>query len=358
MKTLRAKRILKRVVGFLLAFILFFTGISMFGSAVVFRVLFRRIDTLPVYVEIPYDEIAAPQYRREPVSFLSGENRLSGWLYGGGENGLVVIAPGMNSNSETHLAEVMFFRDNGYSVLAYTGTGFCDSEGEGIVGLQQSKLDLLAALDFVSTDSRTSALPVILYGHSMGGYAAASVLDEAQVSGAICVSGFNAPVETMYRLARRYVGAAADVEYPFLYLQNIFVFGGDADDSAVESINSVDTPVLIVQGTQDAVVTEDVSIFSHEDEITNPNADFIAVDAPNRSGHRSVWLSDSAAAYVAGRQKTLEQLDEQYGGAIPQEEWDAFYLTLDVEKACELDPQFKKAVLQFCEDSIEVGMNK
>lgn len=352
MKKVRFKRIIKRVVGFFLAFLLFFTGLSMFGSAAVFRILFRRVDTLPAYVEIPYEEIAAPQYAREKISFLSDENRLSGYLYGGGESGLVIIAPGMNSNSETHLAEVMFFRDSGYSVLAYTGTGFCDSEGDGIVGLQQSKRDLLSAIAFASGDSRTRDLPLILYGHSMGGYAAASVLDEADVSGAICVSGFNAPVETMYRLARRYVGAAADVEYPFLYLQNVLVFGGDADDEAVESINSVDTPVLIVQGTQDAVVTEDVSIFAHEDEITNPNADFIAVNEPHRSGHRSVWLSESAAAYVAQQQETLEQLDGLYGGDIPQEERDAFYSALDAAKATELDENFKQAVLRFCEESI------
>ena len=350
MKSNRVKHIFKRVVCFLLIFLLFFTGASMLGSAAVFKLLFGRVDTLPAYVEIPYDSIETERYPREEISFLSGENRLSGYLYGGGERGLVIVAPGMNSNSETHLAEIMFFRDSGFSVLAYTGTGFCDSEGDGIVGLQQSKLDLSAALDFAAADSRTRDLPVILYGHSMGGYAAAAVLEEAdEVRGAICVSGFDKPIETMYRLARRYVGVAADVEYPFLYWQSLLIFGGDADVSAVDSINSVDIPVLIFQGSEDSVVSEDVSLYSHEDELTNPNVTLISVDEPHRSGHRGVWLSDGAAAYVAERQEELERLDSRYEDGIPQPEREAFYSTLDVKRATELDEGFKNRVLELCD---------
>ena len=68
-----------------------------------------------------------------------------------------------------------------------------------------------------------------LYGHSLGGYAVAAALDEADVKAAVCLSGFNSPVQTMHGKAKEYVGVLADIEYPFLCLQNRFVFGDDAD---------------------------------------------------------------------------------------------------------------------------------
>ena len=78
-----------------------------------------------------YEDIA-DRYDREPVSFLSGENRLTGHLYcGGNSEGLVVIAHGLGGGEESYLPETMYFADHGYQVLCYSNTGCWDSEEIG-----------------------------------------------------------------------------------------------------------------------------------------------------------------------------------------------------------------------------------
>lgn len=345
----KVHKIIKRVVCFFLIFIFAFTALSMVMSVVIFGALFHRVDSLDRYVEITY-ALADPDHKREQISFQSGDNTLSGYLYSANKpKGLVIIAPGMNSGSDSHLAEIMFFADNGYRCLAYDATGVCQSEGGSTVGLQQSKRDLLAAIDFVNDSPGLKDLPVYLYGHSLGGYAVASVLDEAKVEAAVCLSGFDSPVRTMHDKAKEYVGALADIEYPFMYLQNVFIFGSDADDTAVESINSVDTPILICRGSSDETLPYDLSLNACEDEITNGNASFMEVSDPCRGGHTNMWLSGESAKYRAELQDELNDLNDVYGGDIPKEVIDDFYSGVDAEKAMKLDNSFMNTVLTFME---------
>ena len=338
---------LKRVIGIFLLIIFAFSALSMAGSVVIFGVLFHRVDSLDNSVEITY-ALAESNCRREQISFDSGGNKLSGYLYSANDpKGLVIIAPGMNSNSDSHLAEILFFADNGYRVLAYDATGVCQSEGDSTVGLQQSKRDLLAAIDYAEKDPKTKALPVYLYGHSLGGYAVAAALDEADVKAAVCLSGFNSPVQTMHDKAKEYVGVLADIEYPFLYLQNRFVFGDDADDTAVDSVNSSDTPILICRGDNDDTIPYELSLSSREDEITNVNAKFVKVDDEFRDGHTNLWLSGDSAKYMSDLQNELNDLNHIYDGDIPKNVLDDFYGKIDVKRAMKLDKDFMNRVLEF-----------
>lgn len=337
----------KRVVGFFLLIIFVFTALSMIASVVIFGVLFHRVDSLDNYVEISYS-LSGVSLSRKEVSFKSGENKLSGYLYSAkNPKGIVIIAPGMNSSSDRHLAEIKFFTENGYMALAYDATGVCKSEGGSTVGLQQSKRDLLAAIDYAEKDPKTKALPVYLYGHSLGGYAVAAALDEADVKAAVCLSGFNSPVQTMHDKAKEYVGVLADIEYPFLYLQNRFVFGDDADDTAVDSVNSSDTPILICRGDNDDTIPYELSLSSREDEITNVNAKFVKVDDEFRDGHTNLWLSGDSAKYMSDLQNELNDLNHIYDGDIPKNVLDDFYGKIDVKRAMKLDKDFMNRVLEF-----------
>ena len=220
MNKTRLHKILRRVVIIAIVFVLVFSLSSVIFSAVFFHFMFARRDSVREYVRIDYSLIDTGQYTRRAVSFLSGENTLKGYLYGEqNKNGLIIIAPGISSDADAHLAEIMSFVDSGYTVLAYDATGTFESEGESRIGLQQSKRDLLAAIDFAADDSVTRDMPVFLYGHSLGAYAAAAALEQTDVEAAICLSGFDSPVGTMYGTAKGYVGFLADIEYPFLYLR-------------------------------------------------------------------------------------------------------------------------------------------
>ncbi len=349
MKKSSAHKTVKRVIGFFLLFVFIFTALSMITSVAVFGVIFQRTDSLVGFVEIPY-ALSGSGYKRSQVYFDSGGNTLSGYLYAADNpKGLVIVAPGINSDSDSHLAEIMFFADNGYCVLAYDATGVCKSEGSSTVGLQQSKRDLLAAIDYAKQNPLISSLPVYLYGHSLGGYAVAAVLGEADVEAAVCLSGFDSPVKTMHGKAKEYIGIIADIQYPFLYLQNWFTFGDDADATAVEAINSVDTPILICYGDNDQTIPYDLSVYSREDEITNANASFLEVDGEYRDGHMNMWLSEESAKYMSELQDELNDLSYVYDGDIPQDVLDDFYSGIDAKKAMELDKDFMGKVLDFME---------
>lgn len=351
MKNPNVHKIIKRVICVFLLSVFIFTALSMTASVVIFGVMFQRADTLAGYAEITYARSGSNSARTR-VYFDSGENRLSGYLYEAqSPKGLIIIAPGMNSNSDSHLAEIIFFAEKGYAVLAYDSTGVCESEGNSRVGLQQSKRDLLAAIFYAQNDSELKSLPIYLYGHSLGGYAVAAVLCEADVEAAICLSGFDSPVQTMHGKAKEYIGVIADIEYPFLYLQNRFTFGDDADATAVESINSVDTPILICRGDNDDTIPYDLSVYSHEDEITNGNASFMEVDEKYRDGHVYMWLSEESAKYMSEVQDEYRDLSDVYGGDIPQRVLDDFYSGIDVKKAMELDKDFMNKILDFMQSA-------
>ena len=347
MKRSTSQRAVRRIVSVLLIVLFSFCTLSVVGSVVAFRVIYRRTDNLNSVVKLRYSGIDSRRYPRQEVSFLSGENRLHGFLYGAGSKGVIVIAPGVSSDSEAHLPEIMRFLDSGYTALAYDMTGVCRSEGESRVGLQQAKSDLLAAVGFV----RQKNLPIYLYGHSLGAYAVAAALDETEVTAAVCLSGFDSPVGMMHDSAKAHVGILADVEYPFLVFQNVLTFGGDADDRAVESINAVDTPVLLCHGAGDDVIPYEQGLNAQADRLTNPNAVCETVDAAFRSGHSYMWLSADAARYMAQKQEELDDLTNACGGEVPQRVLEDFYRDFDAKKAAQTDGSFMDGVLRFYQEA-------
>ena len=171
--------------------------LSLTSAGVFFRCFFGRSELTAQTIELRYADIDRTAYPRQEVSFLSGKNRLRGYFYGTGEQGVVLIVHGMNGGADSHLPEILYFADHGWRVFAFDGTGVRDSEGSGTVSLSQLHNDTLAALEYLS-QSEYRALPVVLYGHSAGGYAAATALEsEYPVRAAVCISAFNSPVDTM-----------------------------------------------------------------------------------------------------------------------------------------------------------------
>ena len=296
----KTKKRVKRVSLILLATVLSYVIISMAGSVIVFRVIFARTATVNAF-ELTYDDIDSAAYPREEIRFPSGENSLFGCVYRpkGESAGLVMVLNGMNSCIDRHLPEILYFVDSGFSVMTFENTGVDRSEGENTVGLAQARLDTAAAIAYVSADKALSKLPLVLYGHSLGGYAAAAALaDSPEVRAAVCLAGFDSPNENMHYSAKKYVGILADLQYPFMCLQNFFLFGDKSDLSAVSAINQSQKPVMIVGGSSDETVPPEISILNKADKITNPNAVTLEITEKYRGEHSTLWLSQSAAKYL------------------------------------------------------------
>lgn len=306
----KTKRRLRRVCFILIITVLSYVIASMAGSVLVFNIIFARTNTVNAF-ELTYADVDSAKYPRSEVSFLSGENRLFGCVYHpkGAEKGLVLVVNGMNSCIDRHLPEILCFINSGYAVFTFENTGVGHSGGGGTVGIAQARLDTGAAISHIKSDPSLSKLPLVLYGHSLGGYAVATALgDFSDICAAVCVSGFDSPNENMHFTAKKYVGILADLQYPFMCLQNFFLFGDKSDSSAVSAINSTDTPVMIVGGGSDDTVPDEISILSRANSITNPNAVVVRVDEEYRGEHSTVWLSRDAAKYLAETPNPTDKL--------------------------------------------------
>lgn len=69
-------------------------------------------------------------------------------------------------------------------------------------------------------------LPILLFGHSWGGYAVANVLHyDYEIAGVVTVSGTNSPMDMILEQGRRMMGGFINMQYPYLWLYQRILFG-------------------------------------------------------------------------------------------------------------------------------------
>ncbi|MBR3038620.1 MAG: alpha/beta fold hydrolase [Clostridia bacterium] len=283
MKKSRTVRIvLCIVIGVLLARI----AMSFCAVGLFYRFFYARYDTL-CPTDLKVSDLSEPAV---PVAFDAGDSTLSGYLIGDGQNGVIVIAHGMRSGMDAHFAEADYFAAHGYTVLVFDGTGTRTSGGDSRRSVSYARDDLDAALDWLET-GEYGDLPVFLYGHSSGGYAAATALARSDAAVAVCA--FDDPVDTMCDTARQYVGFLVLPQRLFLSVWNRIRAGSDANELASDCINATDVPILIVSASADTVIPDSDSLYLRAGAIDDPNAAYLL----REGDHSDVWLSPDALAY-------------------------------------------------------------
>ena len=318
----------KKVLTILLILLALYIVGSVVAVQVIYATVFERVPTQTVSAFPLYQDVAQ-EYPRDEVTFLSGENKLTGWIYGEeNDDALVVMAHGLGSTAESYLPYTLWFVDQGYRVLTYDATGTGASEGEDTTGLSQSVLDLDSALTYIESDPELSSLPVLLFGHSWGGYAAAQVLAyDHDVTASVSISAFDTPLDMMCESAEPFCGPLVYAGYPFLYLQQKILFGDAANDSAAEAVEASGTPVLVIHGTADDVISyEEASLISHLEG--GDNVTLLTLDGED---HMSLLEPQDEAytAYLDSCHAQYEHLWDQYDGAIPEAVEAAHYAAID-----------------------------
>ena len=113
-------------------------------------------------------------------------------------------------------------------------------------------------------------------GHSWGGFAVCAVNNfNHRVSGVVERSGFNSTTSMIYRVVtERQNSVAASILNPFVKIYEFLKFGKYTNATAVNGINSVNCPVMVMHSYDDTVVPFEVGIANFKDEITNPFVTF------------------------------------------------------------------------------------
>ena len=350
----------KTLVAVIVAAVLFlgFSAVSFVMIHQIFGDLFGRADKPELTIYETYEDLAK-DFARTEVKFMSENDELTGYLYGSTKNpkGLVVISHGIGGGADSYIQEATYFAKRGFRVLSFSNTGSHESEGKGTMGLSQSVIDLDAALDYVESQEDLAKLPVFLYGHSWGGYAVTAVLNyDHEIAAVASVAGYNTPMEMIMEWAKPNLGVLRYPEYPYVWIYQKLLFGGASNLSAAEGINSVETPVLVIHGTEDETIAYDgASIMAHREEITNPNAEFLTCDTPGQNGHVSLFRSKSANSYIEMLEADFDELVDEYENErdIPEDVLKGWYGIADRELASELDEVFMQDVYDFFKKSLK-----
>ncbi|WP_162300590.1 alpha/beta hydrolase family protein [Anaerosacchariphilus polymeriproducens] len=335
--------------------IVVFSIISMIIVKKLYDSNFPRFNRPEFSTEIKYNEISK-NYKRSSFQFPSGKNQLQGYIYGQ-ENtkGLVVVAHGISAGSDSYLPQIMFLVDHGWRVLTYDCTGSYDSEGERTRGFPQSILDLDAALTYIESNKELNTYPVMLFGHSWGGYAVANVLNlNHKVDGVISVAGVNTAYEIAMEESHNIMGPFSYILAPYISLYQTMLYGKTASFSAVNGINRSNVPVMIVHGDHDTrVLFNGSSIIAHEDKITNKNVRYLICSKEHHNGHGDFFYSDTALKYGAEINKQYLELNKKYKGNIPYEIKKEFYDRIDRLLINEVDFEFMTKINEFLNKCLE-----
>ncbi len=356
-KSTRFSRVLR--IG-LLAAVLLFILISLVATKIIYDKQFPRYDRPDQFTtaQLRYSDIEA-DYARRLVSFTSGNNLLQGYIYGvDNTRGLMVVAHGLGGGADSYLPQIIHFVDQGFRVFAYDCTGSYDSEGKTTRGFPQSVVDLQAALTFIAAQPTLSGLPLLLFGHSWGGYAVANVLNYPHdIKGVISVSGVDTAIDIIIEQGRTFMGGFIYTQFPFLWLYQRILYGKVAAFNAVDALNATGVPALIIHGLADELVDYDGSaLIARKDEIINPRVSFITVDEPGRDGHNNIFKSDAAISYIEEINREYRYLYDSHNGQIPYDQKKSFYDGLDRFLVQDLNPNLMQVIDGFI-DSLVPGTN-
>ena len=199
---------------------------------------------------------------------------------------LIVMTHGYNMSIENYLPLAKYFRKSGYMVLMFDGIGTGMSEGCGIYGLPQHTLDMKSVLDAVSADEELSDLPLLLFGHSWGGYAACTVnsLGAYPVRGILTCSAFRKSSSSMIpTIKRRYPGVASFLIACVEFLERR-IFGPIASVTSSEGIKKTSCPVKMYHSRDDSVVSfEETFITMQRDLSGRENITFAEINGRNHN---------------------------------------------------------------------------
>ena len=196
----------------------------------------------------------------EECSFPSNNGQLlAGYKYSKttpqSVKGVVVLAHGLGVGQNAYMNVANDLISNGYLVFAYDVTGNGESEGTSVEGLPQGIIDLDYALRYVKQAEQYKDLPIVLFGHSWGGYSVGNVLNcHPDIKAAVIISGFDRSCDLIKSQGKSMIGPLIEPFMPYVSLYERLKFGKYASCSALDGFNASDAGIMIVHSRDDSVV--------------------------------------------------------------------------------------------------------
>lgn len=293
---------------------------------------------------------------RERYTFASHQGQmLTGYKYyreGTDPKGLVVLAHGFGGGGHSSYMDVAdYFAANGYVVFAYDATGNDESEGEAVGGLPQGVIDLDYALRFVKSSPDFAGLPILLWGHSWGGYSAGSVTKlHPDVKAVVIVAGFNESLDMLESEGRNIAGDAIDFVLPYFEDYETKTFGDYASLSILDSLDATDARVMMIHSADDGMIPIERSFDRYYEKFAD-NERFTFVRYEDR-GHNYVFYDESIRQYHAAFNEAGKQYTDSVGEVTPEMRLAYFAEHFDKHQAYVLDEALMQQMLDLYNSSI------
>ena len=195
----------------------------------------------------------------EEVSFTSNKGqKIAGYKFskdGQQKKAVIILSHGIGSGFNNYMRVCDYFTSNDYLVFAFDNTGNDNSEGKSIKGLPQGVIDLSYAISYVENDSDYKDLPIMLMGHSWGGYSVTNVLNvHPEVKAVASIAGFNKSHDLIKSFGKDMIGNFIYVALPYVDILEMIRFGKYAFFTAEKGFNKTDAKILILHSDNDTTV--------------------------------------------------------------------------------------------------------
>ncbi len=272
--------------------------------------------------------------------------------------GVLVLAHGLGGGGHnTYMDLADYFTTNGYLVFAYDVTGNDKSEGSSVKGLPQGVIDLDYALRYVKQADVYAGLPIVLFGHSWGGYSVGNVLNcQPDVKAAVLAAGFDRSTELFEQQGESMIGSAIKVFMPYVSLYEHIKFGKYASYNAIDGFANTTACIMVLHSKDDTTVLPENG-YDKFYKFYGDDTRFQFIEYENK-GHNYLYYSEAAKQYKDQLNKDYDAYVAANGGADSAALKSAFMKEhLNKEKCYEFDDDLMQQILMFYDSCCGVSSN-
>ena len=278
-------------------------------------------------------------------------HKLAGFKYsrkGQTPKALFVMVHGLCGSHRNYMDICNYFASRDFAVFAYDATGNGESEGKKVGGFAQGLIDLDYVLNYVKELPEYKGLPIVLMGHSWGGFCVCNILNfQPDVKAVVSVSGFDTSYALLKQVAQVSMGKAVTVLMPYLHIYEKLCWGKYAGTSACAGFANSDAKVMVIHSTDDPTVYGENGYDRYYEKYAN-NDRFI-FKLYNDRGHSYPVNSDEGracrTAIKEGYFATVKESGKEAGEEYIKTHMDrSGCMQLDEELMKEIEEMFVEAI--------------
>ena len=258
----------------------------------------------------------------------------------------ILFCHGLGAGHVQYMEEIAFFVKNGYQVFTYDVRGCLNSKGDGIGSFSSALMDMHNVLLFIESLSEFNDRPILLYGHSMGGFCVNNipVFNHKNIIGGVSVASFNTVKNVFHDLVVKIGGKKSAVIAKLMTKEESNYYKQLGSLSSVESLKLVKYPMLMISGDKDQFIFYEKNHKVYESEFKdNPLFTFMTVEGRY---HRAN-ISLDATEYCNYVDKKIDEYNALNKKEKSKEKQKALYDSFDYRKMVEFDYEVMNKIIDF-----------